>query len=104
MSLERHNEISPAAAEQHSITVFTEVFAKMQAAVSVKAKKVPGDFIQFTNIYGARETKIKSATGEDSTPKESSSVLQQQHGRQFVINADGSILLNCYTVDDGFPL
>lgn len=101
MSLERQTEISRAA-EQHSSTVFNEVFAQMQAAVSVKAKKTPSDFIHFTNIYSADQTRTKSTAGAGNATKDTSSILQQVDGEQFVIKADGSILLNCYPADDAF--
>jgi hypothetical protein len=82
MSLERHNEISPVA-EQHSSTVFNEVFARMQAAVSVKAKKVPSDFIQFTNIFAAANSTSNNGNGL---------VRGIADGTQIIIDADGSIL------------
>jgi len=82
MSLERHTEISRAA-EQHSSTVFNEVFAQMQAAVSVKAKKAPSDFIQFTNIFAATNSTSNNETGL---------VTGIADGTQITIDADGSIL------------
>jgi hypothetical protein len=82
MSLERHNEISRAA-EQHSSPVFKEVFAQMQAAVSIKAKKVPSDFIQFTNIYAAANSTSNNKIGL---------VTGIADGTQITIAVDGSIL------------
>lgn len=82
MSLERHTEISRAA-EQHSSTVFNEVFAQMQAAVSVKGKKLPSDFIQFTNIF---------AVANSTSNNENSLVTGIADATQITIDADGSIL------------
>ncbi|MBA4077041.1 MAG: hypothetical protein C0508_18535 [Cyanobacteria bacterium PR.023] len=82
MSLERHNEISPAA-ELHSSTVFNEVFAQMQAAVSVKAKKVPSDFIQFTNIFAAANSTSNNENGMKTGIADAT---------QITIDSDGSIL------------
>ena len=81
MSLERHTEFSRAA-EQHSSTAFNEVFAQMQAAVSVKAKKVPGDFIQFTNIFAAKNSASNNENGL---------VTGLADGTQITIDVDGSI-------------
>jgi len=82
MSLERYTEISPAA-EQHSTPVFNEVFAQMQAAVSVKAKKLPSDFIQFTNIF---------STSNSTSNNENGLVTGIANGTQITIDVDGSIL------------
>ncbi len=82
MSLERYTEISPAA-EQHPSTVFNEVFAQMQAAGSVKAKKVPSDFIQFTNIFAAANS---------TSNHENGLVKGIAEGTQITIDVDGSIL------------
>ena len=82
MSLERYTEILPAA-EQHPSTVFNEVFAQMQAAGSVKAKKVPSDFIQFTNIF---------AVTNSTSNNENGLVKGIAGGTQITIDVDGSIL------------
>ncbi len=82
MSLERHTEISRAA-EQHSSTVFNEVFAQMQAAVSVKAKKTPSDFMQFTNIFAISNSTSNNGNGL---------VTEIAEGIQITIDVDGSIL------------
>lgn len=82
MSLERYTEILPAA-EQHSIALVNEVISQMQAAGSVKAKKVPSDFIQFTNIFAAANS---------TSNNENILVTKLADATQITIDADGSIL------------
>ncbi|MFA7341487.1 MAG: hypothetical protein WC028_32185 [Candidatus Obscuribacterales bacterium] len=65
MSLERSIEISKAP-EQHSMTLFDEVFSQMQSSVAVKTKQAQSD---------------------------NGKVARTADGRQITIDSDGSILV-----------